>query len=84
MSDDIYGKENLDIFHQTDEEKQAKVDESFQRDKETWDLETTDYLLDEVGSGLRGCHEPYCLSCANTYALVAVLKERFLTLQKRR
>jgi len=74
----------MDIFHQTDEEKQAAVDEHFQKDKETWDLETTDYLLDEVKTSLRGCTLPYCLACANTDALVEVLKERFLKLQARR
>jgi len=74
----------VDIFHQTDEEKQAKFDEHFRLHKETWDLETTDYLLGEIKSQLQGCQLDYCLACANTDALVEVLKERFLKLQARR
>ena len=74
----------MDIFNQTPEEKQAQLDEHSKMYKETWDLETTDYLLEYIKGKLRGCNLRYCLACANSDTLVEVLKERFLKLQARR
>jgi hypothetical protein len=65
-----------DIFHQTDEEKQAQLDEHYKRDYADWDRETTECLLSDIKSRLQGCNLPYCLSCANSDALVDVLRDR--------
>ncbi len=64
------------IFERTDEEKQAELEKHYKRDYADWEKETTELLLSDIKSRLQGCNLPYCLSCANTDALVDVLRDR--------
>ncbi len=68
---------NKSIFNLTDEEKQERLDEHQEYDRQFWEKYTTEQLLNEVEESLQGCADPYCLACGNKNMLVATLRKRY-------
>jgi len=65
-----------DMFNLSEEEKQERREDHYRQDHNDWERETTRCLLSEIKNRLKGCNDPYCLTCANTDALVDVLRDR--------